>query len=58
MIAVFVTPNSRAICEVAGATIEEDIGLIKVKDDTTSVAAHFCRYGQLYGGFSENTPKE
>jgi hypothetical protein len=45
--AVFVTPKSLASWAVAGATMEDDVGLINVKDDTTKLAAHFCLDGQL-----------
>lgn len=47
IIAVLVTPNSCATWVVAGATMEDEIGLINVKDETTSVAAHFRLYDQL-----------
>lgn len=40
-------PNCCAICSVAGATMEDETGDMKVNDETTSVAAHFLRYGQL-----------
>ena len=45
--ALLVIPNSSASWFAAGAIIAEATGLIKVKDDTTMVAAHFWRYGQL-----------
>jgi hypothetical protein len=32
---------------VAGATIEDDTGLMKVKDETMNAAIHFLRIGQL-----------
>jgi hypothetical protein len=32
---------------VAGATIEDDTGLMKVKDETMNAAIHFLRLGQL-----------
>ena len=47
IIAVLVIPNSLAICAVAGATMEDDTGEMKVNDETTSVAAHFFRRLQL-----------
>ena len=47
MSVLLVMPNSLATCAVAGAIIEEEAGLINVKEETTTVAAHFCRYGQL-----------
>lgn len=43
IIAVLVIPNSCAICTVAGATMEDDTGEMKVNDETTRVAAHFFR---------------
>ena len=45
--ALLVIPNSSATWAAAGEIIAEDTGLINVKDDTTMVAAHFWRYGQL-----------
>lgn len=36
-----VNPNSRAICSVAGATMEEEMGEMKVKADTIAVATRF-----------------
>jgi len=45
---VLVIPNWCAMIAVDGATIEEDTGLIKVKEDTTSAVIHFLRVGQLY----------
>jgi hypothetical protein len=47
MRALLVIPNSSETCTAAGATIDEEMGLINVKDNTTIVAAHFCRYRQL-----------
>jgi hypothetical protein len=47
IITVFVTPKSPASCLVAGATMEEEIGLMNVNKDTTRLAAHFCLYDQL-----------
>jgi len=47
MSTLLVIPNSLATCAVAGAIIDEDTGLINVKEETTKVAAHFRRYGQL-----------
>ena len=47
MSALLVIPNCSATCAAAGAIIDEETGLINVKDDTTIVAAHFWRYGQL-----------
>lgn len=40
-------PNSSTICEVAGATMEEDTGEMNVKKDTITVAIHFFRKVQL-----------
>ena len=45
---VLVIPNSWAIASLAGATIEDDTGLINVKDDTIIAAIHFLREGQLH----------
>lgn len=42
-----VIPNCWAICSVAGATIEEDTGLMKVNAETMAVAAHFRVNTQL-----------
>lgn len=47
MMTLSVIPNSLATCIVAGATIDEERVLINVKPETTMVAAHFLRYGQL-----------
>jgi hypothetical protein len=44
---LLVIPNCSATCAAAGAIIDEETGLINVKDDTTMVAAHFWLYGQL-----------
>lgn len=41
------TPNSSTICEVAGATIDDDTGDMKVNSDTMTVEAHFFEYVQL-----------
>ena len=48
MTTVFVIPNSTAITEAAGATIDDDIGLIKVNAETMAVAAHLRLKLQLY----------
>ena len=45
--ALLVIPNCSETWAAAGAIIDEETGLINVKDDTTMVAAHFWRYGQL-----------
>lgn len=34
-------PEFTAICSVAGATMEEEMGEMKVKADTIAVATHF-----------------
>ena len=34
---------------MAGATMDEDTGLMKVKDETTNVASHFCFRVQFLG---------
>lgn len=47
MSTLLVIPKSLATCTVAGAIIAEETGLINVKEETTMVAAHFWRYGQL-----------
>ena len=44
---LFFTPKSLATCAAAGAIIEEETGVTNVKEETTMVAAHFWRYGQL-----------
>ena len=46
---VLVILNSRAMLSLAGATIEDDTGLMKVKDETMNAAIHFLREGQLEG---------
>ena len=50
-------PNSLDIDGRAGATIEDDTGEMKVKDDTTIVAAHFLLNVQFLGssGPSQDT---
>ena len=48
MTTVFVIPNSTAMTEAAGATIDDDIGLIKVNAETMAVAAHLRLKLQLY----------
>lgn len=40
-------PNSRATAAPAGATIDDETGLMKVNADTVKVAAHFRLYNQL-----------
>lgn len=47
MTAVFVIPNCAARASDAGAIIDEDTGLMKVKADTIAVAAHFRLKVQL-----------
>ena len=47
MTTLLVIPNSRGSWPVAGAIIEEDTGLMKVKADMIAVAAHFCLKLQL-----------
>jgi hypothetical protein len=44
---VLLMSNWRAIVSLAGATIEDDTGLMNVKDDTINAAIHFLRIGQL-----------
>ena len=41
--------RSLAIDDSAGATIEEETGEMKVKQETTTVAAHFLRMLQFLG---------
>lgn len=47
----FVTPNCFAIVSDAGATMDEETGLIKVNAETVRVAAHFRLYDQLLQTF-------
>jgi hypothetical protein len=42
-------PNCSAIWNVAGATMEDETGEMKVKAETMAVAAHFLRKDQLDG---------
>jgi len=49
---VLVIPNSFAMVPVAGATIEDDTGLIKVNNDTIAVAAHLSLNFHLKGNRS------
>ena len=44
---VFVIPNSLAIWSLAGAIMEDETGLMKVKAETMAVAAHFFFFDQL-----------
>ena len=48
--------NSDAIVERAGATIEDETGDMKVKDDTTIVAAHFLLKLQFFGFSGSSGP--
>ena len=43
---------------IAGAIIEEDTGDIKVKDDTTKVAAHFLPSDQFFGFLQSSGPDQ
>ena len=43
----FVIPKSAASASLAGATIDEETGEMKVKAETIAVAAHFCLNVQL-----------
>lgn len=43
------TPRSSPILFKAGATMDDDTGDMKVKDDTIRVAAHFFLYVQFLG---------
>lgn len=42
-----VMPNCEAICLVAGATMDDDTGLMNVNADTINVAPHLRLYDQL-----------
>lgn len=42
MSTVLCMPNWRAICSEAGATIEEETGDIKVKEEMMKVISHLC----------------
>jgi hypothetical protein len=44
-----VIPNSLSMALSAGATMEEETGEMKVKEDTTRVAAHFLPILQFLG---------
>jgi len=57
MVAVLVIPNSCAMVSLAGATIEDDTGLMKVKDDTMNTVIHFLRMGQLHNLYECETKK-
>lgn len=50
MTAEFVIPNCAASASDAGAIMEDDTGLMKVKADTMAVAAHFRLNVQLVDG--------
>lgn len=43
----FLIPNSFAICGIAGAIIDDAIGVMKVYEDTTVTVAHFFFKDQL-----------
>lgn len=45
----FVMLKSFAIADIAGATMEEETGEMKVKEETTIVAAHLCPVDQFFG---------
>lgn len=45
---LLLTPKSEATWKVAGATMDEETGVMKVKEETTKVAAHLRRNGQLH----------
>lgn len=47
MTLLLVIPNSRAICALAGAIIEDETGLMNVNAETIAVAAHFFLNAQL-----------
>ena len=48
--------NSLAILVKAGATIDEDTGEMKVKEETTMVAAHFFFMVQFLGFSGSSLP--
>ena len=48
--------NSFDMASRAGATIEEETGEMKVKDDTINVAAHFWPAVQFLGFFGSSKP--
>jgi len=52
----FVILNSDAIELIAGVTIEDETGEMKVKDETTSVAAHLRRFVQFFGFSGSSGP--
>lgn len=52
----FVILNSEAIELIAGATIDDDTGEMKVKDETTNVAAHLCPFVQFLGFSGSSGP--
>ena len=47
MTTLLLTPKSDAAWNVAGATMDEETGQMKVKEETTKVTAHLRRKGQL-----------
>ena len=49
MTTLFLMRKSDAAWRVAGATIDEETGEMKVKEETTKVAAHLRRNDQLQG---------
>jgi len=55
MITEFVIPNSLAKFSLAGAIIEDDTGLMKVKELTIKVATHLRWTGQLNLYIQNNT---
>ena len=48
MTTLLLTPKSEAAWKVAGATMSEETGEMKVKEETTMVVAHLRRNGQLH----------
>lgn len=52
----FVIFKSLAIEDIAGATMEEETGEMKVKDETTKVAPHLRFFDQFLGYFGSSGP--
>lgn len=48
--------NSELMALMAGATIEEETGDMKVNDDTIKVAAHFFPFFQFFGFSGSSSP--
>ena len=52
----FVMLKSFAMADIAGATMEEETGEMKVKEETTIVAAHLCLVDQFLGFWGSSGP--